>query len=428
MQDHTRQSEVITAKWKTSLATGEEIYGTIALDDKFELVFPMLESQGRIPDGTSLLWGLSDHLKRCSALTLPFRFGGVCYTPTERLYSRRSAIRYLLLGPNYIADPAGDFVREIVFTPQPDKDLHKGEPLDSVPGLEPLFSVDVPSLGGTIAAQALGRSLLVGIHFSQLHKLQAAIEEANKLCVFLSFLAHQCVMPSDLRIFANDETEPYQLHCRSFKPAPARENTWAGYTALRADDHPAFSEVLQKWYASNDTHLRSRYYYRYSLTEPLVFTPMRFLAVFQAVEGIMDRSGYQLLSTTQFTAAKDAIRQALPATPDLDLFLRKLNNSRSLDFILKKELPRICALADVIPLFSIDEFVKRICRRRNLASHGGHHFDDTATDDTFVPDTMLLTVFYVVLESQQIGLNPRDTLKKFLASLGSPELPLKLPL
>src|ERR1039458_3792411 len=86
MRDRTRPSEVITAKWKTSLAAGEEIYGTIALDDKFDLVFPMLESQGQIPDGTSLLWGLSDHLKRCSILTLPFRFGSVCYTPNFKPY------------------------------------------------------------------------------------------------------------------------------------------------------------------------------------------------------------------------------------------------------------------------------------------------------------------------------------------------------
>src|SRR5437762_10409625 len=53
--------EVITAKWKTALDSNEEHFGTITLDDAFELTLPILHSFADIPSGTTLLWGVTDN-------------------------------------------------------------------------------------------------------------------------------------------------------------------------------------------------------------------------------------------------------------------------------------------------------------------------------------------------------------------------------
>jgi len=64
--------KVITAKWTTAIDGDPQQFGTVVLDDEFEIRFPMLASFTEIPIGTTVLWGIGEHLKRCTAVTLPF--------------------------------------------------------------------------------------------------------------------------------------------------------------------------------------------------------------------------------------------------------------------------------------------------------------------------------------------------------------------
>ncbi len=70
---------LITAKWKTSLDSDKEHFGTITLDSDFRLELPMLPALNEIPPQTSILWGLTDRLRRCTALALPFRPSDTVY-------------------------------------------------------------------------------------------------------------------------------------------------------------------------------------------------------------------------------------------------------------------------------------------------------------------------------------------------------------
>src|ERR1039457_4038418 len=207
------KSEVITAKWKTAPDSREEKFGMIALDDELELRFPMLDSSDEIPQGTTVLWGITDRLRRCTALTLPFRAHGISATETERLFFTRSAIRYLLVGGRYITEPRSHFVGEIAFTPQPHKELKKPPfgPAHAVG--DTLFETAVQPLEGTVSARTWGHSVSFCLRFLNPLGLQAALDEANKLCVFLSFLAHQCVDPTEFHVWAIGEEEPYLVHC-----------------------------------------------------------------------------------------------------------------------------------------------------------------------------------------------------------------------
>ena len=85
--------------------------------------------------------------------------------------------------------------------------------------------------------------------------------------------------------------------------------------------------------------------------EPYTFSPARFLAVFQAVEGIINMSGYQLLTNDQLALAKTTLRQSLASVPRLDTFIKKLNNSESPNYILKQGLPKFLATANISPAF-----------------------------------------------------------------------------
>lgn len=421
--------EVITAQWKTARDSKEEHFGTITLDDEFQLTFPMLHSFADIPLGTTVLWGVTSKLKRCTALTLPFGPHGTVSNliennQTERLFNTSRAIRHLLIGQKHLNDPTADFVSQIAFTPQPNEDLRKLS-FDSAP--TELFETAVLSPGLTVSASVVGNLLGLCLRFQSARTLNAALEEANVLCVFFSFVGHQYVYPGDFHVWAVGEDEPYQVHCRAFSSSRKREETWVGYTLLLPDEQPAFSDALGKWYSTNDEYLRSRFLYRYSLEEPNTFSPSRFLAVFQAVEGIVNKSGYQLLTNDQLAMAKTTLRQSLASVPKLDAFINKLNNSESPSYILKQELPKILATANILPAFDVVEFVDRIYRRRNLASHGGRQLDYSTFDESLMLDTLLLTAIYVIAESCQLGLNASIALKKFRGSFFNVELPLTMP-
>jgi hypothetical protein len=420
--------EVITAKWKTALDSKEEHFGTITLDDEFQLTFPILHSFADIPSETTVLWGVTDKLKRCTALTLPFGPHGTVSrliesNQSERLFNASRAIRHLLIGQKHLNDPTGDFVSQIAFTPKPNEDLRKLS-FDSAP--TELFET-VLSPGLTVSASVAGDLLGLCLRFKSARTLNDALEEANVLCVFLSFVGHQYVYPGDFHVWAVGEDEAYQVHCRAFSSSRKREETWVGYTLLLPDEQPAFSDALGKWYSTNGEYLRSRFLYRYSLEEPNTFSPARFLAVFQAVEGIVNKSGYQLLTNDQLAMAKTILRQSLASVPKLNAFINKLNNSESPTYILKQELPRILATANIVPVFDVVEFVDRIYRRRNMASHGGRHLDYLTFDDSLMPDTLLLTAIYLIAESCQLGLDAPIALKKFRGSFFNVELPLTMP-
>ena len=95
--------------------------------------------------------------------------------------------------------------------------------------------------------------------------------------------------------------------------------------------------------------------------------------------------------------------------------------------MLKQELPRILATANILPAFDVVEFVDRIHRRRNMASRGGGHLDYLTFDESLLPDTLLLTAIYLIAESCRLGLDASIAVKKFRGSFFNVELPLTLP-
>ncbi len=420
------KSEVITAKWKTAIDSREEYFGTITLEDEFQLTFPILHSPEDIPSGTTVLWGITDHLKRCTALTLPFGPHGTVSNlletdETERLFNATRTIRYLLVGRKHLDNPAGDFVNQISFTPRPNEDLRK-LPFGAMPA--ELFETAIHSSNLTVSASVTGNLLSFRIRFQSALNLNAALEEANVVCVFLSFLGHQYVYPSDFHVWAVGEDGPYQVHCRAFSSSRKREETWVGYTLLLPDEQPRYSDTLKKWFSTNEEFLQSRFLYRHSLKEPNIFSLARFLAVFQALEGIVKKSSYQLLTSDELAKAKTTLRTSLPSAPNLETFIKKLNNSESPSHILKRELPKMLAIANIFPDFDVVEFVDRIYQRRNRGSHAGRDLNYLKFDEFLILDTLLLTAIYVIVESCALGLDASSALKKLRGSFFGVELPL----
>jgi hypothetical protein len=175
--------------------------------------------------------------------------------------------------------------------------------------------------------------------------------------------------------------------------------------------------VMQRWYATNDQRQRGRFLYRYSLYTPDTYSTERFLCVFQAVEGILPKSGYQFLNREEFKKAEDALLQAFPEHPKLSALIGKLrsNNVESLKYILSRELPRMFLKANLVAKFDMTEFVDRIYLRRSKSSHGGSHLEHEPLIG-LMKDTLLLTAIYVVFECDQLGLNSHDALRKFRAA------------
>ncbi len=118
------EAEIITAKWKTKLDAEEKHFGTIELSEEFRLEFPMLDSIEDIPMGTTVLWGRTGNLQRCTAVTLPFGPHGGTQDHGEQNLHSNGAVSRLMIGRSYIADPAAAFVSEIHFVPRPNGDLH----------------------------------------------------------------------------------------------------------------------------------------------------------------------------------------------------------------------------------------------------------------------------------------------------------------
>lgn len=88
--------DVITAKWKTSLDAKEEHYGTVKLGDDFRIELPMLDSPGSIATGTTVFWGLTDHLERCTVVTLPIKIPSFVSSAEGGIFSSRAIITQLL--------------------------------------------------------------------------------------------------------------------------------------------------------------------------------------------------------------------------------------------------------------------------------------------------------------------------------------------
>lgn len=244
------------------------------------------------------------------------------------------------------------------------------------------------------------------------------MEEAYRFCVFLSEISHQYIYPTNYFISAANELEPCKLHVQSRQP-PTREGTFAGHTLVLPDQNPQqFCETVQKWYATNDEYLRSRYLYRYSLQQPYTFSPDRFLAIFQAVEGMVPASRSQLLTAKELDIAAAAIRKALPEPARAELVLNKIrnNNTESPASMLKRELPLLFGNANIRADFNVNTFVDRNYKRRNKASHSGSHLEDRELSATLMDDTFLLTAIFVIVESHYLGLGPADALKKFCGS------------
>jgi hypothetical protein len=172
---------------------------------------------------------------------------------------------------------------------------------------------------------------------------------------------------------------------------------------------------------------QSRFLYRYSLEKPHLHSPERFLTIFRALEGVIDKSGHGFLSPDELKQASAALCQALSGNPKLDALIRKLKNlnTASPSHILKTELLRIFTAAAVSPRFNLDEFVDRVYRRRNQSAHGSVHLDNEPTGG-LINDTMTLTAIYVIVESHRLGLDANDALRRFRSNCGWFDIPFNI--
>lgn len=451
--------KVIAAKWKTEFDAEEKYFGTIELDEEFRIRFPMLDSIEEIPGKTSVLWGRTDDLKRCTAVSLPFGpHGQTSGRGGERNFTMHGTILRLMIGRSYIADPAAPFVSEIRFVPRPNSCLHSlqahelilpKQDIESItfsekcttrkktfatayaaffePERGPVLDVEFKSgeirlSAGLHSSSSHGADrhsfqsdLSFTIRFKSPRELDSALDETNELCVFLSLLAHQYIYPAEFSISVVGEEHPFQLLCRDYRIPVERTNTWIGHTLIVPDMATEdFCRALARWYTTNDEALRSRYLYRYSLEEPNMFSTERFLAIFQAVEGRISKSNNQFLSKGEFEIAEMALRKALPDAPKLSALIGKLrsNNSESLPVVLKNELPKLFDASGIRPRFDVSDFIGRIYLRRNRSSHGGARLTHEPTQ-SLLTDTLLLNAIYLMIECPDLGIEPREAVQKF---------------
>jgi hypothetical protein len=470
MSGSDRRDEIITAKWKTKFDAEESYFGTIELGDDYRIDLPLLDSEKDIPVTTTVLWGRTEDLKRCTAVTLPFGEGRSCTHNGESSFGAQGNVLRLMIGRSYIADPAAAIVSEISFVPRPSGPLHTLHLQEAIfpkrdiasitfsesctaerkafatstvaffePQRGPIFDSEFRAgeiklragIGGSSSrefnASTVRSHLIFTIRFKTPRDLESALDETNELCVFLSMLAHQYIYPADFTVVVAGEEQPFRVMCRGFRvPAPVRDN-WVGHTLIVPDQSPdKFCQVLAQWYASNDQALRSRYLYRYSLEEPNNFSTWRFLAIFQAFESRISKSNNRLLSEEQFDAAEGALRNALPGAPTIEKLIGKLrsSNSEPLPVILTNELPKIFSSARIRPDFDIPEFVRRICLRRNKSSHGGPRLTHEPIEPLLI-DTLLLNAIHLMIECRELGLEPGESVSKLMNALRY-QLPLKI--
>ena len=123
---------MIVANWKTAFDREESHLGILKLGGDWRLEFPILHSFDEIDPRTRLIWGITDDLRRCTALTLPFGppgsasriFPGNPPDIRDRVYKAVGRVTHLFVGATYIADPAINFIRELSFVPKPNRPLH----------------------------------------------------------------------------------------------------------------------------------------------------------------------------------------------------------------------------------------------------------------------------------------------------------------
>jgi hypothetical protein len=461
-------SEVITAKWKSVLDAREDQVGFINLRD-YKIRFPIIDSPEDINPNANLLWGLTEKLARCTALILPFRahgsvsreVPGTLPSTRERLFNATARLTHLLIGSTYISDPTSNFVREISFVPKPNRILHVNQlfryiqPTKDIAGItfaescdaekqafasallayfrpdrSAVFETLIPSIGATLTGHLVpggisGKQpnregkLLFSIRYSRPSGLQAAIEDADVVCVFLSFIAHQYIRAAEFQVLTDGERQSHRLHFRQERLGSKPRNSWVRHTLVVPDENPVeFVELVQRWYATNKLYLRSRYLYRYSMRAPYVLSNERFLAVFQALEGLLRMPSHQLLTEEEFRSAENAVREALSSSERLQPFLRRLPNSnvKSPSAVLKQELPRLFSEARLLPTFDVTKVIDKVYSRRNRASHGGSHLDRDSFDD-LLQHTLLITFICLLIEAQQLGLNAHDCFRKFEAAM-----------
>lgn len=245
----------VAAEWATSLEPdARKFFGSITIEPDLRIHFPILKGHGDIPFGTTVFWGVRDNLERCTAITLPSGPAGSHTGPTGHSLFLDGIVTHLLIGRVHVPDPSAQFVKKLIFTPHPNSSLHvlrllewiqpKKDILDVtfasdcepnrkaittshsayfVPERGPLFNIAIPQAKATVTAWIGGNlsgileegsqsRISFGIDFEDLQHLDSALDEANRLCTFLSFTAHQYIYPSDFRIVLENE----QVACTRF--------------------------------------------------------------------------------------------------------------------------------------------------------------------------------------------------------------------
>ncbi len=288
------------AKWKTELDREESHVGFLKIGGDWTLNFPILPSPNDIAPSTTLIWGLADNLKKCTVLTLPFGPPGSTYrvlpgeppTVGECLYNAVGRATHVLVGDTYIGKPADNFIREMSFVPQPNRILHeqtrfrfiqpardiaeinfaescepekKAIASASLAYFEPnrgaLLETAIASLGGRLAIHFVAArtrrseregALTVSVRFNEVRGLHTAIEQAYIVCVFLSFICHQHVTPTGLRVVSDRSGETHELHFRTAKRGAGNPGAWVGYTLVLPDKDPAaFGETVPPKYSDS---------------------------------------------------------------------------------------------------------------------------------------------------------------------------------
>jgi hypothetical protein len=464
--------QIIPAKWKIDVTAKERYFGSLFLDETFQLRFPILDRADDIPRGTLVLWGISEKLRKCTVRTLPFwsLSSTTNSTRLEQTFSAIGHIRHLLVGDAYVEKPESQCVGEITFCPQPNGQLHFRRLVEAIEphkdiseirfssscedrtksfasalfayfeaGHDPYFELSVKEIGATITAWIGGRGyfpadapitgdIMFTLRFDSPRTIESALEETNRFCVFLSFIAHQFTHPERFSVHLVGHAEPFEVHCRDFTRGERSDDAWVRNTLVLPDEDPSqFCSLLARWYETNHARLRSRTLYRYSLRSPNIYSAERYLSIFQVLEGEIGPLRGQLLDPSELEAVAEALQGATTVSGKYDLLIQKIHSSNreSPHSTLIRELPKLFTEANVTPTFDIQEFVRRAYRRRNKDAHGGSYIDPDPFSN-LIEDTRLLTAICFLFECLALNLDSRQAFERFRQALTFFELPLAL--
>lgn len=464
MESLAENSDPIFGLWKPARAATSEFLGLLRLGDRPTLEFPLLTSEDLAPTGTTVFHGVSTDTDRHTALTLPARNHGIRGASTgDRSFNLNLRVLAVLSGKQHVECPEDLLVSEISFAPSPNAALHASThyqyfcPSKDIVSIE--FAPDVdeeikafksaqsaffstgqhllleayaPTVGNVSAYLGGSRNSGVGQHaevrfsirFETPCLLREAEEEAHIFCAFLTLVSHSFVMPTAIGVRAG-EREFYRLVVPRYHGASeGAPNSHPLYSLVLPDKSPEeFGRVLRNWYRSNSHLLGSRLLHRQSLSEPLLFSNERFLAVFNAIEGLLkaaqsrQQAKYvgKLLNEEELSEAINAVRSALPSNDKLDAFINGMKNSNSVS-------PREAFSLEVSDLLNsvgatfeegdMATFMSRVFQRRNRIAHGSRKPGD-AHQDTLTLDTVMLTAIYIMLDAQIVGIDPLDACHKF---------------